>query len=76
MLERRSKSSVRRALGRYRAQPFFISAVGDAAPDIAALPVASLRFSQNQVTGLWVLVSERTGDLLGKPRPVGVALWA
>ena len=56
------------ALARFDARPGFVSEPGNAARDVAPLPIAALRLAPDMVDDLRVLGFERVGDLLAQPR--------
>ncbi|TAL80934.1 MAG: DNA polymerase Y family protein [Beijerinckiaceae bacterium] len=56
------------ALARFDARPRYVSEPGNAARDVAPLPIAALRLAPELVDGLRVLGFERIGDLLAQPR--------
>jgi protein ImuB len=56
------------ALARFEARPDFVSEPGNAARDVAHLPIAALRLMPDMVRDLRVLGFERVGDVLAQPR--------
>ena len=56
------------ALARFDARPGFVSVPGNAARDIAPLPIAALRLASDMVRGLRVLGFDSVGDVLAQPR--------
>ena len=56
------------ALARFDPRPGFVSKPGNAAHDIAPLPIAALRLASDMVRDLHVLGFDRVGDLLAQPR--------
>jgi protein ImuB len=56
------------ALARFDARPGLVSEPGNAARDVAPLPIAALRLASDMVRDLHVLGFDRVGDLLGQPR--------
>jgi protein ImuB len=56
------------ALARFDRRPGFVSEPGNAARDIAPLPIAALRLASDMVRDLRVLGFDRVGDLLAQPR--------
>jgi protein ImuB len=56
------------ALARFGARPGFVSEPGNAARDVAPLPLAALRLSPDMVRDLHVLGFDRVTDVLAQPR--------
>jgi protein ImuB len=56
------------ALARFDARPGYLSEPGNAATDVAPLPIAALRLAPALVDNLRVLGFDRVGDLLAQPR--------
>jgi protein ImuB len=56
------------ALARFDARPGFVSEPGNAARDVAPLPIAALRLAAAMVRDLHVLGFDRVGDVLAQPR--------
>lgn len=56
------------ALARFAEKPCFISKPGNAAADVAPLPITALRFVPELVASLHVLGFECVGELLAQPR--------
>ena len=63
------------ALARFDARPGFVSEPGNAAHDIAPLPIAALRLASDMVRDLRVLGFDWVSDVLAQPRaPLDAAL--
>ena len=56
------------ALARFDPRPGFVSEPGNAARDVAPLPIAALRLASDMVRDLHVLGFDRVGDVLAQPR--------
>jgi protein ImuB len=66
-------SGAAHALARFDGRPRFVSEPGNAARDVAPLPLAALRLASDMVRDLRVLGFDRVGEVLAQPPMARVA---